>query len=75
MQWPFIGCFIVASFVLLGTTLILGVVCRLNFGKGLKQYRKFYQLVLVDTTNSFLFSSRRINACILRLCTGVVLTR
>jgi len=38
LQWPFMGCFVVASFILLGSTMILGVICRLNFGKGLKQY-------------------------------------
>jgi len=38
MQWPYLGCFTVASFVLLIASIILGVVCRVHFGKGLKQY-------------------------------------
>jgi len=38
MQWPYLGCFTVASFLLLIASIILGVVCRVNFGKGLKQY-------------------------------------
>jgi hypothetical protein len=38
MQWPYLGCFTVASFIILIASIILGVVCRLNFGKGLKQY-------------------------------------
>jgi len=37
-QWPYLACFTVASFVLLLASIILGVVCRLNFGKGLAQY-------------------------------------
>jgi hypothetical protein len=38
MQWPYFGCFTVASFILLIASIVLGVVCRMNFGKGLKQY-------------------------------------
>lgn len=38
MQWPYLGCFTVASLVLIVASIILGVVCRLNFGKGLAQY-------------------------------------
>jgi len=38
LQWPFMGCFVVASLVLLVSTVILGIICRMNFGKGLKQY-------------------------------------
>ena len=38
MQWPYLGCFTVASFVLLIASMVLGVVCRMNFGKGLAQY-------------------------------------
>ncbi|KAH9477056.1 hypothetical protein JR316_0010972 [Psilocybe cubensis] len=38
MQWPFLGCFTVASFILLLSSIILGIVCRINFGKGLAQY-------------------------------------
>ncbi|KAJ3514815.1 hypothetical protein NLJ89_g2147 [Agrocybe chaxingu] len=38
MQWPYLGCFTTASLTLLLASMILGVVCRLNFGKGLAQY-------------------------------------
>jgi len=38
MQWPYFGCFTVASLVLVIATMVLGTVCRLNFGKGLAQY-------------------------------------
>jgi len=38
LQWPFLGCFTVASFILLISSMALGVVCRINFGKGLAQY-------------------------------------
>lgn len=38
IQWPNLGCFTVASLVLIIASLVLGVICRLNFGKGLKQY-------------------------------------
>ncbi|KAF8175155.1 hypothetical protein BJ912DRAFT_931183 [Pholiota molesta] len=38
MQWPYLGCFTVASFTLLVASMALGIVCRLNFGKGLKEY-------------------------------------
>ncbi|PFH49309.1 hypothetical protein AMATHDRAFT_63441 [Amanita thiersii Skay4041] len=38
VQWPFMGAFSVASFVLLTISIILGVTCRLNFGKGLAEY-------------------------------------
>ncbi|KAG6908040.1 hypothetical protein DXG01_006402 [Tephrocybe rancida] len=39
MQWPYLGCFTVASLVLIIASIVLGVICRLNFGKGLAQYR------------------------------------
>ncbi len=38
VQWPYLGCFIVASFVLLIASMVLGIVCRINFGKGLAEY-------------------------------------
>jgi len=38
LQWPFLGCFTVASLTLIGASMILGLICRLNFGKGLAQY-------------------------------------
>ncbi|TFK37643.1 hypothetical protein BDQ12DRAFT_150777 [Crucibulum laeve] len=38
VQWPFLGCFTVASLILLVASIALGVICRLNFGKGLAEY-------------------------------------
>ncbi|KAF8890623.1 hypothetical protein BD779DRAFT_1516082 [Infundibulicybe gibba] len=38
LQWPFLGCCTVASFILLFANLILGTICWLNFGKGLAEY-------------------------------------
>lgn len=36
--WPNFGCFVTASLILLVATFVLGILCRLNFGKGLSQY-------------------------------------
>jgi len=38
VQWPYLGCFTVASHILIIATMILGLICRMNFGKGLAQY-------------------------------------
>jgi len=38
LQWPYLGCFTVASLILLISSLVLGVICRVNFGKGLAEY-------------------------------------
>jgi hypothetical protein len=38
MQWPYLGCFTVASFILLIATMLLGAICRMNFGKGHAEY-------------------------------------
>ncbi|KJA15153.1 hypothetical protein HYPSUDRAFT_208137 [Hypholoma sublateritium FD-334 SS-4] len=38
VQWPYLGCFTVSSFVLLAASVTLGIVCRINFGKGLAEY-------------------------------------
>lgn len=38
VQWPYLACYTVASFTLLIASLVLGIICRLNFGKGLAQY-------------------------------------
>lgn len=37
-QWPFLGCFTVSSLVLLTASMLLGGICRLNFGKGHAEY-------------------------------------
>ncbi|KAJ7141870.1 hypothetical protein C8R43DRAFT_1131174 [Mycena crocata] len=38
VEWPYLGCFTVASFVLMIASAILGTICWRNFGKGLAQY-------------------------------------
>jgi hypothetical protein len=38
IMWPYFGCFTVASIILLVSSITLGVVCRMNFGKGLAEY-------------------------------------
>ncbi|KAH6911883.1 hypothetical protein BKA70DRAFT_1397995 [Coprinopsis sp. MPI-PUGE-AT-0042] len=38
LQWPFLGCYTVASQTLVVASLVLGVVCRVNFGKGHAEY-------------------------------------
>jgi len=38
VAWPNLGCYIVASFILLTLTMILGIKCWRNFGNGLAQY-------------------------------------
>lgn len=36
--WPCLGCFITASLALFVATIVLGLVCLRNFGRGLSQY-------------------------------------
>jgi len=38
VQWPYLGCFTVASFILIITSMVLGTICWRNFDKGLAQY-------------------------------------
>ncbi|KAF5353498.1 hypothetical protein D9756_008120 [Leucocoprinus leucothites] len=38
LQWPFLAGCSVSSFVLIVSSTALAIICRLNFGKGLKQY-------------------------------------
>jgi len=38
IEWPLMGCFSVASFILLIASAVLAIICRVNFGKGLAQY-------------------------------------
>ncbi|KZV92103.1 hypothetical protein EXIGLDRAFT_718701 [Exidia glandulosa HHB12029] len=42
--WDFFAVITCAAAVLLGTTIALGVACRLNFGKGLPSYLKEFEL-------------------------------
>ncbi|KAJ7938181.1 hypothetical protein B0H13DRAFT_1941907 [Mycena leptocephala] len=38
LQWPYLGCFTVASFILIFASMILGTICWRNFGLGLAEY-------------------------------------
>ncbi|KAJ7777581.1 hypothetical protein DFH07DRAFT_11176 [Mycena maculata] len=38
VQWPYLACFTVASYILILASAILGAICWRNFGKGLAQY-------------------------------------
>jgi hypothetical protein len=40
--WPFFAALTVMSFVYLVITILLAVVCRTNFGKGLAPYREYF---------------------------------
>ena len=40
LEWPFFAALTCTSFVFLGATLILAVICFLNFGHGLAHYRE-----------------------------------
>ncbi|KAF7297185.1 hypothetical protein MIND_00951600 [Mycena indigotica] len=38
VQWPYLGCFTVASFILIIASVILGTICWRHFGEGLTEY-------------------------------------
>ncbi|KAJ7160793.1 hypothetical protein C8R46DRAFT_1353541 [Mycena filopes] len=38
VQWPYLGCFTVASFILIIASMILGTICWRNFDLGLAEY-------------------------------------
>jgi hypothetical protein len=42
VQWRFFSLMAIASVVLTLAALVLGVMCRVNFGKGLPHYRKSF---------------------------------
>jgi hypothetical protein len=44
VQWLFFGLIASSSVILTFVALILGLICRLNFGKGLPRYRKYTHL-------------------------------
>lgn len=47
MEWPFLGCLTIASFVLIISSAVLGAICWKNFNKGLAQYRTYYTIDLL----------------------------
>ncbi|KAF7373393.1 hypothetical protein MSAN_00548900 [Mycena sanguinolenta] len=38
VQWPYLGCLTVASFILILASMVLGTICWRNFDKGLAEY-------------------------------------
>ncbi|KAJ7886326.1 hypothetical protein B0H13DRAFT_2342871 [Mycena leptocephala] len=38
LQWPYLGCLTIASFILIFASIILGTICWRNFGLGLTEY-------------------------------------
>ena len=58
INWVFFACITVASFVVLVLTSTFGVLCWLNFGKGLAQYREQRWPIsqLHANTNSYCYS-------------------
>lgn len=42
VQWRFFSAVVSLSLALIIISLILGIICRMNFGRGLPRYRKFY---------------------------------
>jgi hypothetical protein len=40
VEWGFFGSMVIVSGLLILVGLVVGVMCRMNFGKGLPQYRK-----------------------------------
>lgn len=43
-MWPMLGCYTVASMLLIIITFVLGVICRMNFNKGLAEYCKRFTI-------------------------------
>lgn len=42
VQWQFFSAVVSISLALIIISLVLGIVCRMNFGRGLPRYRKIY---------------------------------
>ena len=57
--WGFFATVTVTSFILLVFTVVLGIICYLNYGKGLREYRTSPALAAVERefllTFSFMF--------------------
>jgi hypothetical protein len=58
VQWRFFSLIASGSVLLTLMALILGVVCRLNFGKGLSHYRKLEALRISAELNPFVVSAQ-----------------
>lgn len=68
VNWVFFACITVASFVVLVLVTVFAVLCWLNFGKGLAQYRE-YSLLLTNTPCVFTERAMR-SRCRSRACQG-----
>ena len=56
MSWPFFATLTVTAYMFSIVSSILGVFCRLNFGKGLAHYREdFFFLGYIRTVNDDAF--------------------
>jgi hypothetical protein len=50
-RWSFFATLTLTSFILLVLTTALGIVCRINFGKGLAEYCTFTRVPTIHATN------------------------
>lgn len=41
VQWPLLACYTIEAYIVLIGSIVLGIICWLNFGKGLAHYRQF----------------------------------
>ena len=55
VQWRFFSLMAVASVLLALATFVLGVICRLNFGKGLSRYCEFVRSLLNPKLSDMFF--------------------
>jgi hypothetical protein len=55
INWPYIGCYMVASFLLIFLSIGLAIICRMNFGKGLAQYLRAEALLAKSDFRSEVF--------------------
>ncbi|KAF8990257.1 hypothetical protein BDQ17DRAFT_1433912 [Cyathus striatus] len=62
LQWPYLGCFTVASFILLIVTILLGLICRLNFGKGHAEYLRAEKALSSSNFSPDVFNKQRQNS-------------
>lgn len=57
VEWRFFSLITAASVLLTISTFVLGLMCRLNFGKGLSRYRTFPRSLMVAQAMLTLFYS------------------
>ncbi|KAI5120629.1 hypothetical protein M0805_009389 [Coniferiporia weirii] len=59
IQWPFFASLAVAAQLLLLASIVLGVLCRMNFGKGLKEYLHVASVLEKDDFEPEMFDRKR----------------